>query len=163
VTVKEVMIRQPELSILPGMGLPHTMSEAEYAALPEDLSRQIDVVHGYVIVCESRTPQHQRVSRHLATTLESARPKEPCTRVEMETDVVLGRVPKYTFRRPDAVVYWCKEDRNAKPEASDVVLAIEVSSPSTEREDLVGKMAQYAAAGIPASTGWTPCSSTALC
>lgn len=27
---------------------------------------------------------------------------------------------------------------------------IEISSPSTEREDLVDKMAQYAAAGIPA-------------
>ncbi|MBO0805414.1 MAG: Uma2 family endonuclease [Nocardiopsaceae bacterium] len=132
------------------MGLPHTMSEAEYVALPEDLSRQIEIVHGYVIVCESPTPQHQRVSRHLATALESARPKEPCTRVEMETDVVLWRVPKYTFRRPDVVVYRCKEDRNAKPEASDVVLVIEVSSPSTEREDLVDKMAQYATAGIPA-------------
>src|ERR1700691_1962942 len=68
----------------------------------------------------------------------------------METDVVLGHVRRYTFRRPDVVVYRCKEDRNAKPEASDVVLAVEVSSPSTEREDLVDKMAQYAADGIPA-------------
>lgn len=126
------------------------MSEAEYIALSEELSRQIEVVHGYVIVCESPTPQHQHVSRRLASTLEASRPKEPCTRVEMETDVVLWRVPKYTFRRPDAVVYRCKEDRNAKPEASDVVLVIEVSSPSTEREDHVDKMAQYAAAGIPA-------------
>jgi Uma2 family endonuclease len=70
--------------------------------------------------------------------------------VQMETDVVLWHVPKFTFRRPDAVVYRCKEDRNAKPEATDVVLMIEVSSPSTEREDLVDKRAQYAAAGIPA-------------
>ena len=69
----------------------------------------------------------------------------------METDVVLWHVPKYTFRCwPDVVVYRCKEDRNAKPEASDVLLMVEVSSPSTEREDLVDKMAQYAAAGIPA-------------
>ncbi len=67
----------------------------------------------------------------------------------METDVVLWRVPKFTFRRPDVVVYRCKEDRNAKPEAADAVLMVEVSSPSTEREDLVDKMAQYAAAGIP--------------
>jgi Uma2 family endonuclease len=132
------------------MGLPHTMSEAEYAALSEDLSRQIEVVHGYVIVCESPTPRHQRVSRRLATVLETSRPKEPCTSVEMETDVVLWRVPKYTFRRPDVVVYRCKEDDNAKPEGADVLLVIEVTSPSTEREDLVDKMAQYAAAGIPA-------------
>jgi Uma2 family endonuclease len=68
----------------------------------------------------------------------------------MQTDIVLWRVPKYTFRRPDVIVYRCKADRNAKPDASDVVLVVEVSSPSTEREDLVDKMAQYAAAGIPA-------------
>jgi Uma2 family endonuclease len=143
-------MERPGLSILPDMGLPNTMSEAEYVALPESLASQIEVVHGYVIVCESPTPQHQQVARRLANAFESARPKEPCTRVQMETDVVLWRVPKFTFRRPDVVVYRCKDDRNAKPEASDVVLMIEVSSPSTEREDLVDKMAQYAAAGIPA-------------
>ena len=108
------------------------------------------VVHGHVIVCESPTPQHQQVARRLANTFDAARSKEPCTRVQMETDVVLWHVPTYTFRRPDVVVYRGKEDRNAKPEASDVLLMVEVSSPSTEREDLVDKMAQYAAAGIPA-------------
>jgi Uma2 family endonuclease len=138
------------MTVLPDMGLPNTMSEDDYIALPEGVARRIEVVHGYVIVCESPTPQHQQVARRLATTFETSRPKEPCTRVQMETDVVLWRVPKFTFRRPDVVVYRCKEDRNAKPEASDALLMIEVSSPSTEREDLVDKMAQYAAAGIPA-------------
>jgi Uma2 family endonuclease len=138
------------MSVLPDMGLPNTMSEVEYDALPEGVARRIEVVHGSVIVCESPTPQHQQVARRLANTFEAARPKEPCTRVQMETDVVLWHVPKYTFRRPDVVVYRCKEDRNAKPESADVLLMVEVSSPSTEREDLVDKMAQYAAAGIPA-------------
>ena len=138
------------MSVMPDMGLPNTMTEDDYAALPEGVARRIEVVHGYVIVCESPTPQHQQVARRLATALEASRPKEPCTRVQMETDIVLWRVPKYTFRRPDVVVYRCKEDRNARPDASDVVLVVEVSSPSTEREDLVDKMAQYAAAGIPA-------------
>jgi Uma2 family endonuclease len=135
---------------LPDMGLPNIMSEDDYVALPEGVARRIEIVHGHVIVCESPTPQHQQVARRLATAFETSRPKEPCTRVQMETDVVLWRVPKFTFRRPDVVVYRCKEDRNAKPDASDVLLMIEVSSPSTEREDLVDKMAQYAAAGIPA-------------
>lgn len=138
------------MSVMPDMGLPNTMTEDDYAALPEGVARRIEVVHGYVIVCESPTPQHQQVARRLATALETSRPKEPCTRVQMETDIVLWRVPKYTFRRPDVIVYQCKADRNAKPDASDVVLVVEVSSPSTEREDLVDKMAQYAAAGIPA-------------
>jgi Uma2 family endonuclease len=138
------------MCVMPDMGLPNTMTEEDYVALPEGIARRIEVVHGYVIVCESPTPQHQQVSRRLATALEAARPKEPYTRVQMETDVVLWRVPKYTFRRPDVVVYRCKQDRNATPEAVDAVLMVEVSSPSTEREDLVDKMAQYAAAGIPA-------------
>jgi Uma2 family endonuclease len=90
------------MSVLPDMGLPNIMSEAEYEALPAGVARRIEVVHGYVIVCESPTPQHQQVARRLANR------------------------------------------------ASDVLLMVEVSSPSTEREDLVDKMAQYAAAGIPA-------------
>jgi Uma2 family endonuclease len=138
------------MSVLPDMGLPNVMTEDDYAALPDSVARRIEVVHGYVIVCESPTPQHQQVARRLATAFETSRPKEPCTRVQMETDIVLWHVPKYTFRRPDVVVYRRKEDRNAKPEASDVLLMVEVSSPSTEREDLVDKMAQYAASGIPA-------------
>jgi hypothetical protein len=110
------------MSVLADMGLPNTMSEAEYEALPAGVARRIEVVHGNVIVCESPTPQHQQVARRLANTFETARPEEPCTRVQMETDVVLWHVPKYTFRRPDVVLYRCKEDRNAKPEASGVVL-----------------------------------------
>ena len=131
------------MSDLPDMGLPNTMSEVEYDTLPAGVARRIEVVHGYVIACESPTPQHQQVARPLANTFEAARPKEPRTRVQMETDVALWHVPKYTFRRPDVVVYRCKEDRNAKPEASDVLLMVEVSSPSTEREDFVDKMAQF--------------------
>jgi len=34
----------------------------------------------------------------LATASEAARPNEPRTRVQMESDVVLWRVPKYAFR-----------------------------------------------------------------
>ena len=130
--------------------LPNLMNEVEYLALPEDLANTIEVVHGHVIVCESPKPQHQRVARRLATALENARPAEPCLRAETDTDVVLWRLPSYTFRRPDVVVYHCLKDRNTKPEAADVLLVVEVSSPSTATEDLVDKAAQYAAAGIPA-------------
>jgi hypothetical protein len=63
------------MSVLPDMGLPNTMSEAEYKALPAGVARRIEVVHGYVIVCESPTPQHQQVARRLANTSETARPK----------------------------------------------------------------------------------------
>ena len=64
------------MSVVPDMGLPNTMSEAEYDALPEGVARRIEVVHGYVIVCESPTPQHQQVARRLANTFEAARPDD---------------------------------------------------------------------------------------
>ena len=73
----------------------------------------------------------------------------PCLTIETDVDVVLWRVPRFTFRRPDVAVYECIDDPTRKPTAEDTVLVIEVTSPTTAREDLVDKKAQYAAAGIP--------------
>lgn len=130
--------------------LPEMMSEAEYQALPEDIARTIEVVHGHVIKCESPAPQHNRIARRLAGALESARPSGgPCLSVETDIDVVLWRIPKFTFRRPDVVVYRCLDNPGQKPDASDAVAVVEVSSPSTAREDLTDKRTQYAVAGIP--------------
>lgn len=129
--------------------LPHEMTEEEYRRLPEDVARGIEVVHGHVIVCESPTPEHNRVGRRLASALESAPSTEPCIRVETDVDLVLWRVPKFTFRRPDVLVYRCLPERGAKPEAADALIVIEVSSPSTAQEDLLDKKTQYAQARIP--------------
>jgi Uma2 family endonuclease len=130
--------------------LPDYVSEAEYRDLPEDIARTIEIVHGHVIRCESPVPRHNRIARRLSFALESARsPSGPCLTVETEIDVVLWRVPHFTFRRPDVVVYECIDDPARKPTAQETVLVAEVSSPSTAREDLLDKRAQYAAAGIP--------------
>jgi Uma2 family endonuclease len=130
--------------------LPESMTEAEYRELPEDMSRTIEVVNGHVIKCESPAPRHNRIARRLSFALESARsPSDPCLTVETEVDVVLWRVPRFTFRRPDVVVYRCLDDPARKPTAQEAVLVVEVTSPSTTQEDLVDKKAQYAAAGIP--------------
>jgi Uma2 family endonuclease len=130
--------------------LPESMTQAEYSELPEDISRTIEVVNGHVIKCESPAPRHNRIARRLSFALESARsPRDPCLTVETEIDVVLWRLPRFTFRRPDVVVYQCLDDPARKPAAQEVVLIVEVTSPSTAHEDLVDKKAQYAAAGIP--------------
>ncbi|MEV1167786.1 Uma2 family endonuclease [Nonomuraea sp. NPDC049784] len=130
--------------------LPEVMSEAEYRALPEDVAGSIEVVHGHVIKCESPAMQHNRIARRLAGSLEAARPiSGPCLSVETDIDVVLWRVPKFTFRRPDVVVYRCLDDPGQKPDASQTLAVVEVSSPGTVREDLTDKRTQYAAAGIP--------------
>ena len=130
--------------------LPEYMTEAEYRDLSEEISRTIEIVHGHVIKCESPTPRHNRIARRLSNALEDSRsPAGPCLTVETDVDVVLWRVPRFTFRRPDVAVYKCIDDPTQRPTAQDTVLVIEVTSPTTAREDLVDKKAQYATAGIP--------------
>src|SRR5487761_86799 len=126
------------------------MTEADYRGLSEEISRTIEIVHGHVIKCESPTPRHNRIARRLANALEAARSAAgPCLSVETDVDVVLWRVPRFTFRRPDVTIYRCIDDPQGKPTAKDAVLVVEVASPTTAREDLVDKKAQYATAGIP--------------
>jgi Uma2 family endonuclease len=130
--------------------LPEFMTEAEYRDLSEQISRTIEIVHGHVIKCESPAPRHNRIARRLSSALESARsPSDPCLTIETDVDVILWRLPRFTFRRPDVVVYKCIDDPAGKPTAQETVMVVEVSSPTTAREDLLDKKAQYAAAGIP--------------
>jgi Uma2 family endonuclease len=130
--------------------LPESMTEAEYHDLPEEVARTIEIVYGHVIKCESPVPRHNRIARRLSYALESARPPAgPCLTVETEIDVVLWRVPRFTFRRPDVVVYECLDDPARKPTAQETVMAVEVTSPTTAQEDLLDKKTQYASAGIP--------------
>jgi Uma2 family endonuclease len=129
---------------------PEYLTEADYRGLSEEISRTIEVVHGHIIKCESATPRHNRIARRLANALEASRsPAGPCLTVETDVDVVLWRIPRFTFRRLDVAVYRCIDDPTRKPAAQDTVLVIEVTSPTTAREDLVDKKAQYATAGIP--------------
>jgi Uma2 family endonuclease len=129
--------------------LPVNMTEAEYRALAEDISRSVEIVHGHIIKCESPAPAHNRIARRLSFALESARsPADPCLTIETAVDVVLWRVPRFTFRRPDVVVHECRDDPAGKPTAQETILVAEVASPGTAREDLLDKRAQYAAAGI---------------
>lgn len=130
--------------------LPASMTEAEYRQLPGDVSGTIEVVNGHVIKCESAAPRHARIARRMANALEAARkPAGPRLTVDTEIDVVLWRIPRFTFRRPDVVIYRCLDDPARKLAAQEVVLVAEVTSPSTTHEDLIDKKAQYAAAGIP--------------
>ncbi len=130
--------------------LPGSLTEAEYRALPEEAARRIEIVHGHVIKCESPVPRHNRIARRLSSALEAARtPAGPCLTVETGIDVVLWRVPRFTFRRPDVVVYDCLDDPTERPEAARTRLVVEVTSLTTRQADLLDKEAQYAHAGIP--------------
>jgi Uma2 family endonuclease len=132
--------------------LPESMTEAEYRELPQEISRTIEIVHEHVIKCESPVPRHNRIARRLSFAVEAARsPAGPRLTVETDVDVVLWRVPRFTFRRPDVAVYRCIDDPARKSSAQETILVVEVTSLTTAREDLVDKRAQYATAGIPRS------------
>jgi Uma2 family endonuclease len=119
-------------------------------ALPENVARMIEVVYGRIIRCESAAPEHNRIARRLANAIEAARsPLDPCMSVDTDIDVILWRVPNFTFRRPDVVVYECLEVRGQRPTAERTLMVVEVTSPNTRQEDLLDKKAQYAGAGIP--------------
>jgi Uma2 family endonuclease len=125
--------------------LPETITEDDYEALPEDVCRTIEVVYGHVIRCQSPSPEHNRVARRLANAIEAARNPDM---VGTSIDVILWRVPDFTFRRPDVVVYKCPGSQD-KLTAARTMMVTEVTSPATKRADLLDKKAQYAAAGIP--------------
>ncbi len=128
--------------------LPDYLSEAEYRDLPEDIARTIEIVHGHVIRCESPVPRHNRIARRLSFALESARShlSDWLDRVREGEEVVV------TDRGvPVARLLGISATATLQRLAADGVIGrdVEVSSPSTAREDLLDKRAQYAAAGIP--------------
>ena len=130
-----------------------------YLTLPEHLSRKIEVEDGRIIVCESLSPSHQRISRNLIQALMDVTEKHDretrsCHEVNGELDVLFTEVPQFHYRRPDAIVYRCVPAGRGgrwkdKPQAGDVVIAVEVVSASTVTEDLYTKRTLYANAGIP--------------
>jgi hypothetical protein len=114
---------------------PENVTEAEYRGLPEEISRTIEIVHGHVIKCESPAPRHNRIARRLANALEAARsPAGPRLTVETDVDVVLWRLPRFTFRGPDVAVYRCIDDPARRPAAEDTVLVAEVTHPPRPRK-----------------------------
>ena len=131
------------------------ITEEEYEALPSEIAKSIEVVHGRVIFWESPTQVHQRVSRNLTIAFLAARPPAPCIDVLQDTDMryrrrnphVAREGKKFTFRRPDIAVLHCLKP-GARMWSDDVVVAVEITS-SDDDVDFNDKRAEYAAQGIP--------------
>lgn len=132
------------------------LSEAQYDALPEDLAQSIEVVDGSVILCESPTPEHQRVSFNLVVALKTARPDHPRIDVLQNTDMRYVRANphvtgdeqrRFTMRRPDVSVLHCLEP-GTRMTSADVIAAIEITSGNSQT-DFQDKKAEYAAQRIP--------------
>ncbi|NRQ35610.1 Uma2 family endonuclease [Nonomuraea sp. NN258] len=139
------------LSIRPQPG---RVTSEEYEELPEEIARAIEIVDGYVVFCESPTPDHQTAGRRLANLLERharqamSRGHE-CLTVNNDVDLRLRDVPLLN-RRPDVVLYRCLDrERGERLRAEHTLLVVEIVSPGSETQDTTDKLGEYAKAGIP--------------
>lgn len=113
-------------------------------ALPDDAPR-VELRDGVIVVVPSPAFGHQKIGNRLYRWFEDHAPSvyEPATAIGVV--VSLGD----TFE-PDVLLLQENAVDRAKHyfNAEDVVLAVEIVSPSTRRRDRLEKPPQYAAAGI---------------
>ena len=139
---------------MPPQQLPLTV--ADYVALGEDPEgARYELQDGNLVMAASPFPRHQRCLLRLGGQLEAQLPDD--LDVFPDVDVDLRLVPPTqpgTVRRPDLVVvsragFERREREGGVLRASEVVLAVEIVSPGSERTDHTVKHLEYADAGIP--------------
>jgi Uma2 family endonuclease len=130
---------------------PGRITAEMYQRLPEEISRAIEIVDGYVVFCEAPSPQHQLAARRLANLIERAaraatKQTGDCLTVNIDVDLRLRDIPLLN-RRPDVVLYRCLDD-GERLRADHAQLVAEIVSPTSETTDEVDKLGEYARAGI---------------
>lgn len=118
-------------------------TEDDLDDLPEDW--KYEILDGRLLVSPRPVPQHQLVLSSLFSQLLGAIGDD----LGLAWDFRL-HFDVHNSRVPDLVVYRRGLDLSrASVRPGDIVLAIEVVSPSSRTDDRVRKPAEYAAAGIP--------------
>jgi Uma2 family endonuclease len=113
-------------------------------ALPDDANRY-EIVDGSLLVSPPPNIEHGNAAAVLARILADAAPTSWAV-YPTGMGVTVGR----SVLIPDVIVVHSDAGREPRPAfaAADVVLAVEVLSPSNRVTDLVTKRSQYAAGGI---------------
>lgn len=125
----------------------HYYTVEEFVALPEDSSAHYELQDGVVVVSPKPAKEHMFASFKLFGQIDGQLPEglvavgEIDVDLELETPVV--RAPDLLIARSDAF------GRRGIARASDVLLAVEILSPSSVRTDTLHKPLDYADAGIP--------------
>jgi len=139
---------------LPPQRLPLTV--ADYVALGEGPDGvRYELQEGGLVMAASPVPEHQRCILRLGSRLEAALPADLDVFPDVDIDLELVAPDRAgTVRRPDlAVVTRGGFERRRRDggvlRASEVVLAVEIVSPGSERTDHTVKHLEYADAGIP--------------
>lgn len=114
--------------------------------MPED--KTLELVDGVLHVVPAAVPPRQKAQNRLAYWLDEQLPDSLTAYADV--DVTIDSSDRPTVRKPDIVVVTTvAAGRGPKRfEAEDVVLAVEIVSPGSERVDRVAKPMQYAKAGI---------------
>ena len=124
------------------------VSFAELCRWPDD-GRQYELYDGEVIVVPAPIPRHQRVGINVVSVLREYEQRTGGLVFYAPFDVVLT---EYDVVQPD-VVFFRAERRDLidmmRPTRVPPDLAVEVSSPSTERRDRGRKMELLARFGVP--------------
>jgi Uma2 family endonuclease len=112
--------------------------------LPDREDFRYELVDGALLVSPSPTPRHSGAAARLLVALSRA--------VGPGWDLLAGAGVAFdlrNYREPDVALVCSAALANKQIAPSDVLLAVEVMSPSSVANDRIAKPAQYAAAGIP--------------
>lgn len=125
------------------------MTLADYDAMSEDDCRRHELVDGVLVEMPPRYPSHQRALGELAHQLDERLPDD--LGVVHSFDVLLKDGTRPVLRKPDVVVasFELFHDEVTRFDAANVVLVAEIMSEESEDIDLLIKLREYAAAGIP--------------
>ena len=119
-----------------------SLTVADVVDLPEDL--RYELINGRLTLTPSALPFHNYAGVVVANALDVGRPREcrPITHLP----IVLNNRNQL---RPDVVVLERRGFRRMPVTADDVLLAVEIISPSSVSDDRKERLKLYAYAGIP--------------
>ena len=126
--------------------MPHVWTADEYDRLPESDNVRRELVDGVLWVAPGPRDLHQILVARLCVALHDSAPRDQY-RVTQGVEVKLGELLRYI---PDVLAVTVAAGRNRSQfYAHELVLAVEVESPSSLSLDRIIKPAHYANAGIP--------------
>jgi Uma2 family endonuclease len=130
------------------------LTVAEYLAIGEVEHGYSELVEGRLVMSPSPSPLHNLASWEICLALRRQLPADLLTVQDVDVDLELAEADAPGFvRRPDIVVVHRDVPRRIQREggmirASDVLVVVELVSPSSRRTDHVIKRGEYADAGI---------------
>ncbi|RJQ72967.1 Uma2 family endonuclease [Pseudonocardiaceae bacterium YIM PH 21723] len=132
----------PVQTLVPAHDGPWTIDDV--LRLPDDRGQRIELVDGALVVSPAGRMRHQRLVGKLFTQLSAAAPSD----VEVTLDINV-RLAEDRLLIPDLTIMRCPGADFLMVPAAELLMAVEVVSPSSRTYDRVTKRHLYAESGIP--------------